>query len=1068
MVKKSFLCLVFVSVLVSFVAFYLPMTYSGEPSGSGQGISALLSGSPTPGSLMPQKSPIEPLPNDGIPIKKTEPSPAGTKPPQADVTKKAPSPGQPSTTSVSQLLGSLSQEQRENSLIELEATRDIAATYEREIKNAQSLWNSGQFDSAIENIRVFEESGKSLAVGISWKTPIKEISANWATEDTRIGSKTNVDKTCLDYDAQSGNLFAVLRYTSTNWYWSVNISTDKGKTWQETYEWYATYLIRDVSAAVVGNYLWVGYLGGDTAYHEGRIRRFSVSAGAEDTSYGYHTIIDKGVPITEISVSANADSFDNRVYFSAILDTSSGSSPSNTTEVSQSLTDEAQQETGNQVLIQTGDPTATLRQLADNSKLHFPDRVLKAFNNGEKTTRVIVNLRNPNPSPTRAVTGNFGDPSVRSAVAKQVTTAQDNVINALDKNEVRITNRFTYIFGFSAEVTLAGLASLVNNPNVVSIDEDKIVEPHLAQGIPLMNATAARSSHNGAGLAIAICDTGINYNHPMLGNGSFPNSKVIGGYDTGQNDSDPMDGNGHGTACAGIAAGNLGSVGDYIGGVAYGAKLYALKMTYTSTNGSAYTADMVEAWEWVITHQNDDPNNPIMIISTSFGGGHYTSQSACNADTPAMTTAAANAKAAGITIFVSTGNDGYCDGTGWPGCLSDVNGVGAVYDAAFGTYYPCISGDSCAPTKTPTAGCTSGYYATDNTAADLVTSYSNSSSFMSLFAPSNQAYTLGLGTGYNTTFGGTSAACPYAAGAAAVLQSTAKAVTGSYLTPDQVKSTLTSTGDSITDPKVAVTKPRVNLGNAVASLAQDNLVFFWADGVDTATPVWYEIATDVTDAMEGLASSYNTNFTTAYVMFVSYISSETNHPVKVLRLTNSTHDTVQTNSNYTGWGGTTSISAYTDTVFCAYEYYTANGYGIRYDITYDGGDSWNLGTFDPDPGHSYLNPDVTARGGQGSAVVFSDEVGEPDNVWFYYRNHYTPGPWDSEITKINGYDDYTGTPNTINWLPPMPGKTYSYGIIYISSVPSYGTPYFDRSDASTGMFYFIPNRKGGGAVIYVE
>ncbi|MBC8417309.1 MAG: S8 family serine peptidase, partial [Desulfobacterales bacterium] len=100
-----------------------------------------------------------------------------------------------------------------------------------------------------------------------------------------------------------------------------------------------------------------------------------------------------------------------------------------------------------------------------------------------------------------------------------------------------------------------------------------------------MNASTTRSTYNGSGLAIAICDTGIDYTHSKLGNGGFPNSKVIGGYDFGDNDSNPMDLEGHGTACAGIAAGDLGTVGDYIGGVAYGAKLYALKISVSLGDG---------------------------------------------------------------------------------------------------------------------------------------------------------------------------------------------------------------------------------------------------------------------------------------------------------------------------------------------------------------------------------------------------------------------------------------------------------------------------------------------------
>lgn len=407
---------------------------------------------------------------------------------------------------------------------------------------------------------------------------------------------------------------------------------------------------------------------------------------------------------------------------------------------------------------------------------------------------------------------------------KNINRAQDSVINTLDPSQVRLTNRFKYIFGFSAEVTLEGLQDLIDNPGVLSIEKDEILHAYLAQGIPLMNATAARSSYNGSGVSVAICDTGIDYTHSKLGGGGFPNSKVIGGYDTGQNDADPMDANGHGTACAGIAAGNIGTTGDYIGGVAYNARLYALKITYTTGGDSAYTSDMIEAWEWCITHQNDDSSNPIMVISTSFGGGRY--YTTCDSASSAMTTAAANAVAAGMTLFVSSGNDGYCDSVGWPACISHVISVGAVYDAAFGIYYPCISSSSCA-TKYYTAwGCSTRYYAIDSTSADMVTSYSNTYSLLNLLAPSNQAYTTDIsGSGgyssgdYYSGFGGTSAACPYAAGAAACLQSANKTLSGSFLTPAQVKSKLVDTGDSITDGKVSITKPRVNLGAAVATLS---------------------------------------------------------------------------------------------------------------------------------------------------------------------------------------------------------------------------------------------------------
>jgi subtilisin family serine protease len=502
-----------------------------------------------------------------------------------------------------------------------------------------------------------------------------------------------------------------------------------------------------------------------------------------------------------------------------------------------------------------------VERLKQSSKIISPDSVLKSFAEGGKTTNVIVLLRDQSSAGAQTATpfpqthsgssvrsldsaarGDLATSAGRELMRNRIASTLNSFVGALDPTKVKVTGRFSYMLGFSAEVTLEALEELVNNDQVLSIEENSILKAHLAQGIPLMNATSTRSAHDGAGLSIAICDTGVDVSHPALGGtATFPNSKVIGGYDTGDHDADPRPdpllGEAHGTACAGIAAGDLGSVGDYIGGVAPGAKLYAVKISTLNT-GSATSASMIEGWEWCITHQNDNPSYPIMIISTSFGGGR--SLSTCDADVPAMTTAAANAVAAGITIFSSSGNDGYCDSVAWPACISHVVSVGAVYDAAFGDYYPCVSADSCAVKYDAGGGCSTGWYSIDSSAADMVTSYSNSASFVTLLAPSNQAYTadiVGIGGydsgDYDQTFGGTSAACPYAAGAAAVLQNAAKQLYGHYLTPSAVKSSLVNNGDLVTDGKNSIIKPRVNLGKAYAAL--QGVEVLWNQPVSTAT-----------------------------------------------------------------------------------------------------------------------------------------------------------------------------------------------------------------------------------------
>ncbi len=474
--------------------------------------------------------------------------------------------------------------------------------------------------------------------------------------------------------------------------------------------------------------------------------------------------------------------------------------------------------------------TKIINRLLKSSRIIAPQTVLNDFMEKDTlTTRVIVNLRE---TETLDALSLFKQPDHRERAANRVHALLERVLQAFSPAQVQTTCRFKYMAGFSAQVTLEGLAALVADVDVLSVEKDSLLYPNLAQGIPLMNASTVRNRYNGEGLAVAICDTGIDYTHIRLGNGGFPNSKVIGGFDTGDNDKDPMDLNGHGTACAGIAAGDLGFDGDYIGGVAWGARLYALKIT-NGSGGGAYTSDMIEAWEWCIDHQYDDPGNPIMIVSTSFGGGSYSGY--CDANFTAMARAAANAKAAGMTLFVSSGNDGYCNAIGAPACLSHVISVGAVYDAPFsGTAIGwCVAEGSCVE-KYSTVGCSTGYYAPRIPEADDVVVYSNTATSLSLLAPSNWATTTDTGGGYWNAaygFGGTSAASPYAAGAAACLQNAAKAITGDFLTPDQVQSVLMRTGDGITDSKVSITKPRVNLGNAVASLEANKVIYVEPSGI---------------------------------------------------------------------------------------------------------------------------------------------------------------------------------------------------------------------------------------------
>ncbi len=409
---------------------------------------------------------------------------------------------------------------------------------------------------------------------------------------------------------------------------------------------------------------------------------------------------------------------------------------------------------------------------------------------------------------------NWNDPAQVKVYRTEVADRINAVLKTLGSTDYTLRQRYENFAGFSATINQTALDALLTNPMVSSIEPVRPVRPLLRQSIALANAGEMRAIYNGTGVAVAIVDSGIDYTHPMLGGGTFPNQKVIGGYDVGDNDADPMPSDEpHGTACAGIAAGSLGEVGDYIGGVAYNAKLYALKLT--GDDGSWANDAGLRAWDWCITHQNDDPANPILVMSNSWGGMIFFQDSAtADAFSPAATQTAALAVERGITILGASGNEYQTQGIIWPAAMSNVISVGAVYDTT-----------------------------------DQVTPYSNTHEILDILAPADPMYTTdmvgaaGYTAGdYTPDFAGTSSATPFAAGCVADIQVAAREILGRYLMPQEVRELLIRTGDPVTDTKAPITKPRVNLGMAIMGIMPPKPILVEQgsilDGWDDATQTW--------------------------------------------------------------------------------------------------------------------------------------------------------------------------------------------------------------------------------------
>ncbi|MCR3955490.1 MAG: S8 family serine peptidase [Gudongella sp.] len=203
----------------------------------------------------------------------------------------------------------------------------------------------------------------------------------------------------------------------------------------------------------------------------------------------------------------------------------------------------------------------------------------------------------------------------------------------------------------AARMTPQQASALARNPRVSYIEPDSEVHA-LAQDVPwgIDRVFGAEDysfgtwdSSRGAGIGVAVLDTGVDMDHEDL--------EVVGGrrfYLRGltlRSDDQYNDVNGHGTHVAGTIAALDNGIG--VVGVAPEAKLYAVKVL--GDNGSGSVSAIVAGIEWVYNRSD------ISIINMSLGSSTYsaTFENACN-----------RAYSEGILIVSSAGNSGNTEGTG--------------------------------------------------------------------------------------------------------------------------------------------------------------------------------------------------------------------------------------------------------------------------------------------------------------------------------------------------------------------------------------------------------------------
>jgi subtilisin len=314
------------------------------------------------------------------------------------------------------------------------------------------------------------------------------------------------------------------------------------------------------------------------------------------------------------------------------------------------------------------------------------------------------------------------------------TAAADAIMSAGGE----ILTRYEHFPVVYAWVPKTSLVLLEKNPGIAYV-EPNIEYEHLVQtldwGVDRIDAeyVADSSSYTGAGIDVAIIDSGGDQDHPDL---TWAGGRNFYGYNINAWD----DRYGHGTHVAGIISADNNTIG--VVGVAPSADVWALRVG----NSSLYLNAILSALSWCIDTQSDgDPDNDIKIISMSWGS---------TSNSTSIASALQTCYNDGMLLVAAAGNTG-TQTVLYPAALSYVMAISA------------------------------------STSSDLKASFSSYGSAIELIAPGAYIYSTYRYGGY-ATMSGTSMACPMVSGTAALAWEANPTYTNA-----QIRSLLQNTAEDI-------------------------------------------------------------------------------------------------------------------------------------------------------------------------------------------------------------------------------------------------------------------------------
>jgi minor extracellular serine protease Vpr len=247
-------------------------------------------------------------------------------------------------------------------------------------------------------------------------------------------------------------------------------------------------------------------------------------------------------------------------------------------------------------------------------------------------------------------------------LSQQITDAQQQVsaqLQQLDKNAQVLTTTKHLAASIIVKANAQALAALRNNPAVKQILPVYDSKPMVAASQEYINAKTVVQSGvaTGAGIKVAILDSGVDYTHAALGGAgteeaydaafadqssvAWPQGKVLGGYDFINDDPNPIDplSGGHGT-----------SVANSVNGIAPEVEFYA----YTVCTGTCPGVAQINALESAMDPNGDgDLSDRVDVINMSLGGDFGSTDTSGGTQLLIQ-----RAVELGVNMVISAGNDG--------------------------------------------------------------------------------------------------------------------------------------------------------------------------------------------------------------------------------------------------------------------------------------------------------------------------------------------------------------------------------------------------------------------------